>query len=89
MQGNPPSPFFRHEATMQDHKAAFEMAIFDAAPAELRDFLNYAPRGMPAQIGMALYRRGGVAQVELAQIDKLGGPLPQPLLGQRRRRVRM
>ena len=74
---------------MHDHRAAFEMAIFDAAPAELRDFLNYAPRGMPPQIGMALYRRGGIIGVKLAQIEKLGGPLPQPLLGHRRRRVRM
>jgi len=74
---------------MHDHKAAFEMAIFDAAPAELRDFLNYAPRGMPADIGLTLYRRGGVAQVELAQIERIGSVLPAPLLGHRRRRVRM
>lgn len=74
---------------MSNRDAAREMAIFDALPAELRDFLNYAPRGMPAGIGLTLYRRGGVAQVQLAQIEKLGGPLPQLLLGHRRRRVRM
>ncbi len=74
---------------MFNREAAREMAIFDAAPAELRNFLNYAPRGMPAHIGMALYRQGGVAQVELAQIERIGGPLPQLLLGHPRRRVRM